>query len=190
LFNPVQILLKTAVKLEKGGDKTENRILVLTPYRLFLLTAKVPTKIDHHIHYLDIQAVESRKANQLILRISENKAYSFRPATDDSANSSEAVDQIIVTLATAIRSIFPGVLLDHVIPKVSERSFVCFLLRWPTYARCRYVRAPYCFQCFGSVITVSHKDPDLRIRGTFKTLGELDHLCKSMNLQKFIGHVG
>jgi hypothetical protein len=142
LFNPVQILLKTAVKLEKGGDKTENRILVLTPYRLFLLTAKVPTKIDHHIHYLDIQAVESRKANQLILRISENKAYSFRPATDDSANSSEAVDQIIVTLATAIRSIFPGVLLDHVIPKVSERSFVCFLLRWLKYARCRYVRVP------------------------------------------------
>jgi hypothetical protein len=52
LFNPVQILLKTAVKLEKGGDKTENRILVLTPYRLFLLTAKVPTKIDGHSEHL------------------------------------------------------------------------------------------------------------------------------------------
>jgi hypothetical protein len=120
----VKILLKTAVKLEKSGDKTENRILVLTPYRLFVMTAKVPTKIDNHFHYLDIAAVESRKPTQLVLRMSDNKAYSFRPASDETGavvTSSAVVDQIIITLATAIRNIFPGVLVDHVIPKVRAR---------------------------------------------------------------------
>ena len=36
----VKILLKTPVKLEKGGDKTDNRILVFTPHRMFVMTAK------------------------------------------------------------------------------------------------------------------------------------------------------
>ena len=36
----VKILLKTSVKLEKGGDKTDNRILVFTPHRMFVMTAK------------------------------------------------------------------------------------------------------------------------------------------------------
>ena len=52
----IKILLKASVKLEKGGDKTDNRILVLTPHRMFVMTAKVPSKIDQHFHYLDIQA--------------------------------------------------------------------------------------------------------------------------------------
>ena len=29
------------MKLEKGGDRTDNRILVFTPHRLFVMTAKV-----------------------------------------------------------------------------------------------------------------------------------------------------
>ena len=58
----VKILLKAPVKLElKGGDKTENRILVFTAHRLFLMTAKVPARIDHHFHYLDLRGVESRR---------------------------------------------------------------------------------------------------------------------------------
>ena len=52
----IKILLKAPVKLEKGGDKTDNRILVFTPHRMFVMTAKVPSKIDQHFHYLDIQA--------------------------------------------------------------------------------------------------------------------------------------
>ena len=37
-----KILLKVAVKLEKGGgDKTDNRIVVLTRHRLYIMTNKV-----------------------------------------------------------------------------------------------------------------------------------------------------
>ena len=73
----VKILLKTNVKLEKGGDRTDNRILVFSSHRLFIMTAKVPPKIDHHFHYLDIQSIESKKPNQVIFRI-HDKNYAFR----------------------------------------------------------------------------------------------------------------
>ena len=41
-----KILLKVPVKLEKGGsaDKTENRILVFTAHRLFVMTSRVPAR--------------------------------------------------------------------------------------------------------------------------------------------------
>ena len=34
----------------------------------FLQTLKVPTKIDHHFHYLEIQAIESKKPNQVVFK--------------------------------------------------------------------------------------------------------------------------
>ena len=38
----VKILHKVPMKLEKGGgDRTDNRVLVFTPHRLFVMTAKV-----------------------------------------------------------------------------------------------------------------------------------------------------
>ena len=34
----------------------------------FPQSLKVPTKIDHHFHYLDIQAIESKKPNQVVFK--------------------------------------------------------------------------------------------------------------------------
>ena len=115
-----KILLKTAVKLEKGGDKTDNRIIVITPHRLYVMTAKVPTKIDHHFHFLDISGIESKRPDQVVFRLVTDKSYSFRPAVE--AGGSKVIDEIIITLAGAIRNIFPGVLLSHIIPKVGQEQ--------------------------------------------------------------------
>ena len=115
----MKILFKSSVKLEKGNDKTDNRILVFSPHRLFVMTAKIPTKIDHHFHYLDIQAIESKKPNQVVFRINDRN-YSFRPGVE--TNSSDLIDAMIITVARAIRSIFPGVMLSHVIPKVGFKE--------------------------------------------------------------------
>lgn len=58
LFSKFQILLKVPMLLElKGGDKAESRILVFTVYRLFVVTSKVPARIDHHFHYLGKMSV-------------------------------------------------------------------------------------------------------------------------------------
>ena len=56
--NQIQLLIllgKFTSVIFQGGDKTDNRVLVLTPHRMFVMTAKVPSKIDQHYHYLDIQ---------------------------------------------------------------------------------------------------------------------------------------
>lgn len=41
-----KILVKYMVKLETKTDKHENRVLVFTPLRVYLLYAKVPTKVS------------------------------------------------------------------------------------------------------------------------------------------------
>jgi len=110
-----KILLRAPVRMEKHGDKTDSRIIVVTPHRLYIMTNKVPTKIDHQFHFLEIVGIESKKNLQLVFRVNE-KSYSFRPGVD--LNGSEQLDRIIVTVATAIRNIFPGVLLTHILPKI------------------------------------------------------------------------
>uniref|UniRef100_A0A8D9EMM6 Leucine-rich repeat-containing protein 16A n=1 Tax=Cacopsylla melanoneura TaxID=428564 RepID=A0A8D9EMM6_9HEMI len=114
LARRVKILLKNVVRLELKGDKTENKVLVFSPCRLFVLAAKVPTRIDFHFHYLEIHAVESKKLNQLCLTVGD-KVYSF--LTTEEPGSGE-VDAMIQALSTAVRQIFPTVPLTHIIRKV------------------------------------------------------------------------
>jgi len=40
----IKIAVKKKVKLEVKGDKVENKVLVLTSCRAFLVTARIPTK--------------------------------------------------------------------------------------------------------------------------------------------------
>ncbi len=119
----VKILLKAPVKLElKGGDKTENRILVFTPHRLFVMTAKVPARIDHHFHYLDLRGVESRRPGRVAFCAAvggeKTATYSFRPNCDEAADPEAAVDEVLRVLAAAVTRIFPGVPLERVVGKV------------------------------------------------------------------------
>ncbi|XP_054714377.1 F-actin-uncapping protein LRRC16A-like isoform X2 [Uloborus diversus] len=109
----VKISLKCAVRMETKPEKTENRVLAFSACRLFILTAKVPTKIEHTFHYLDIQAIESKKNHQLCLTV-ESKTftfYSFDPESED-------VNHMISQLGTAVKSIFPQVPLEHVIRRL------------------------------------------------------------------------
>ena len=120
----VKILLKSPVKLElKGGEKTENRILVFTAHRLFIMTAKVPTRIDHHFHYLDLKHVESKRHNQIAFTFlhgdqhQNQKTYTFRPA-NEGLNNSDIVDEMILVLISAVKRVFPGVPVENVIGSV------------------------------------------------------------------------
>ncbi|XP_067631697.1 F-actin-uncapping protein LRRC16A isoform X3 [Eurosta solidaginis] len=111
-----KILVKYMVKLETKGDKTENRVLVFTPVRIYLLIAKVPTKIECHFHYLDIQAVESKKSAHFSI-ITNDRAYSFVTSFDAGSFSANA-DVILTDLASAIKHIFPTVPLKYIIRRI------------------------------------------------------------------------
>ncbi|OCT74535.1 hypothetical protein XELAEV_18033518mg [Xenopus laevis] len=41
----IKIAVRKKVKLELKGDRVENKVLVLTSCRAFILTARVPTKV-------------------------------------------------------------------------------------------------------------------------------------------------
>ncbi|KAH8261641.1 hypothetical protein KR044_012753 [Drosophila immigrans] len=111
-----KILVKYMVKLETKGDKTENRVLVFTPVRIYLLSAKVPTKIECHFHYLDIVGVESKKSTHFSI-ITNDRPYSFA-TTGDAGNFSSNADVILTDLASAIKQIFPTVPLKYIIKKI------------------------------------------------------------------------
>ncbi|XP_032591388.1 F-actin-uncapping protein LRRC16A isoform X4 [Drosophila grimshawi] len=111
-----KILVKYMVKLETKGDKTENRVLVFTPVRVYLLSAKVPTKIECHFHYLDIVGVESKKSTHFSI-ITSDRPYSFA-TTGDAGNFSSNADVILTDLASAIKQIFPTVPLKYIIKKI------------------------------------------------------------------------
>ncbi|XP_044317682.1 F-actin-uncapping protein LRRC16A isoform X4 [Drosophila rhopaloa] len=104
------------VKLETKGDKTENRVLVFTPVRVYLLSAKVPTKIECHFHYLDIVGVESKKSTHFSI-VTSDRPYSF-VTTGDAGNFSSNADVILTDLASAIKQIFPTVPLKYIIRKI------------------------------------------------------------------------
>lgn len=59
---------------------------VLTPVRIYLLIAKVPTKIDCHFHYLDIQSIESKNPTHFSIATTD-RTYSF-VTTGDAGNFS------------------------------------------------------------------------------------------------------
>ena len=101
-----KILLKVPVKLELKGK--DNRILVFTPHRLFIVTAKVPSRVDHNFHYLDIKGIESKAPNHITFTV--DKSYSFRPNYEqlDQTNSASTFDRLLQVLSEAIRRIFPG----------------------------------------------------------------------------------
>ena len=77
--------------------------------------------------------MESRRPNQLVFRVQDNKTVSFRPQLE-TPSSSEVVDAVILTLARAVRSIFPGVMLSQVIAKVGLHFDIkkpnCLRLLW------------------------------------------------------------
>ncbi|XP_024277702.1 capping protein, Arp2/3 and myosin-I linker protein 3-like isoform X2 [Oncorhynchus tshawytscha] len=55
------------IKLETKNGKSEDRILVLTTWRLYLLVTKVPTKIEVTFNFLEIRAMNSHPEHQVVI---------------------------------------------------------------------------------------------------------------------------
>ncbi|KAK7492243.1 hypothetical protein BaRGS_00016540, partial [Batillaria attramentaria] len=109
----IKISIKRMVKQEVRPDKTENRVLAFSPCRLFVLAAKVPSRIEHSFHFLDIQALESKKINQLALTV-DQKLYTFSTLDPNT----EEVNHMITHIGVALKQIFPAFPLERLIVKV------------------------------------------------------------------------
>ncbi|XP_034535000.1 F-actin-uncapping protein LRRC16A, partial [Notolabrus celidotus] len=96
----VKLTLRRKVQLEVKGDKVENRVLALASHRVYLLTARVPSKVEHSFSYLDIQGISSNKPTQLVLEY-ERGPWSLR------LSSVEEVDEVIAHIGTSLHRICP-----------------------------------------------------------------------------------
>ncbi|GAB1298011.1 F-actin-uncapping protein LRRC16A [Apodemus speciosus] len=82
----IKISVKKKVKLELKGDRVENKVLVLTSCRAFLLSARIPTKL---------------RSTSMVVE-TEKCTMSMKMA------SSEDVSDVLAHIGTCLRRIFPG----------------------------------------------------------------------------------
>ncbi|XP_063563454.1 F-actin-uncapping protein LRRC16A isoform X13 [Gorilla gorilla gorilla] len=108
----IKISVKKKVKLEVKGDKVENKVLVLTSCRAFLLTARIPTKLELTFSYLEIHGVICSKSAQMIVE-TEKCSISMKMA------SPEDVSEVLAHIGTCLRKIFPGLSPVRIMKKVS-----------------------------------------------------------------------
>ncbi|CAB1320940.1 unnamed protein product [Coregonus sp. 'balchen'] len=97
----IKLTLKKRLKLEVKGDKLENRVLALASHRAFLLTARVPTKIEQTFNYLDIQGITSNKPTQLLLEYDRGQLSLKLGSVED-------VDEVVAHIGTCLHRICPG----------------------------------------------------------------------------------
>ncbi|KAM8767365.1 F-actin-uncapping protein LRRC16A isoform 1-T1 [Acanthopagrus schlegelii] len=97
----VKLILRRKVQLEVKGDKVENRVLALASHRAYLLTARVPSKVEHSFSYLDIQGISSNKPTQLVLEY-ERGPWNLR------LSSVEEVDEVIAHIGSCLHRIRPA----------------------------------------------------------------------------------
>ncbi|XP_025030939.1 F-actin-uncapping protein LRRC16A isoform X2 [Python bivittatus] len=107
----IKISVKKKVKLEVKSDKVDNKILVLTSCRAFLLTSRIPTKLELTFSYLEIQGITCNKPGQLIVE-TEKCNISMK------LTSSEDVHEVLAHIGTCLRRIFPGLSPVRIMKKV------------------------------------------------------------------------
>ncbi|XP_041986576.1 F-actin-uncapping protein LRRC16A isoform X4 [Aricia agestis] len=113
----VKILYKSLIRMESRGDKVDNRVLVITAYRIFITTTKIPTRVDNGFHLMEIEALESKKPNHLsITLIHEHKPVSILIGEE---GTSEGVINAIHALIAAFDDLFPNVAMEDIISKVN-----------------------------------------------------------------------
>ncbi|XP_034553770.1 F-actin-uncapping protein LRRC16A-like isoform X2 [Notolabrus celidotus] len=107
----VKLSLRKRVKLEIKGDKTENRVLALASHRVYLLTARIPAKVEHSFNYLEIQGVACNKPTQLILEY-ERGSFSLKLL------STEEVNEVVAHIGNCLLRICPGLPPNKVMKKL------------------------------------------------------------------------
>ncbi|XP_038069974.1 F-actin-uncapping protein LRRC16A-like isoform X2 [Patiria miniata] len=107
------------VRMETKGEKFETKILALSRYRAFILSSKIPSKLEHEFHFLEIHQIESHKLLQLKIQVSREDSLP-KTTYNLTVNSTEDVDTIIEIICLEIKKCFPNVFpVESVIPRIT-----------------------------------------------------------------------
>ncbi|KAM6920461.1 capping protein, Arp2/3 and myosin-I linker protein 3 [Lycodopsis pacificus] len=88
-----------AIKQETRSGKTEDRILVLATWRLYLFAVKVPTKMEVTFNFLEIRAMNTYPEHQVVID-TDKTTYSLRLQTQDQ------LDHIVSHINCALSRVF------------------------------------------------------------------------------------
>ncbi|TSP90484.1 F-actin-uncapping protein LRRC16A [Bagarius yarrelli] len=97
----LKLSLRKKVQLEGRGDKQDTRILALAPHRAFLLSARVPARIEQSFNFFDIHAVGSSRTGQLVVDYEKGQLCV-------KLSSNEEVDEVIAQIGVSIQEHCPG----------------------------------------------------------------------------------
>ncbi|XP_036373398.1 capping protein, Arp2/3 and myosin-I linker protein 3-like, partial [Megalops cyprinoides] len=87
------------VKLETKSGRSEDRILVLTTWRLYLMTAKIPTKVETTFNFLEIRAMNTHPDHLVVIE-TDKSTYSLK------LQSHDHLDHVINHINFALSRIF------------------------------------------------------------------------------------
>ncbi|KAM6453087.1 capping protein, Arp2/3 and myosin-I linker protein 3 isoform 2-T2 [Liasis olivaceus] len=96
---PIHLLVR--VKLETKPKKNEDRVLVLTTWRVYLFGIKMPAKPECSFNVLEIRALNTLNHNQILVE-TEKANYNLKFPTPESAG------QVTRHVNTALAKIFPS----------------------------------------------------------------------------------
>ncbi|XP_041863001.1 capping protein, Arp2/3 and myosin-I linker protein 3-like isoform X3 [Melanotaenia boesemani] len=74
-----------SIKLDTKNGKTEDRILVLATWRLYLLASKIPAKVETTFNFLEIRALNSHPDHQVVID-TDKSSYSLRFESRENLN--------------------------------------------------------------------------------------------------------
>ncbi|XP_063041578.1 F-actin-uncapping protein LRRC16A-like [Engraulis encrasicolus] len=122
----INLSLKKRVNLEVKGDKLEKRILALAAHRAYLVTARVPSKVEQSFNYLDIQNISSQKPDQLVVKHERGVLSIKLPGVED-------VDEVVAHMGSRLQRICPSLAPGEVLKKCSlkpEDRMAALLAKW------------------------------------------------------------
>ncbi|XP_056325299.1 capping protein, Arp2/3 and myosin-I linker protein 3 [Danio aesculapii] len=99
VIDKTSIKLVRAIKAENKSGKSEDRILVLATWRMYLMAPKIPTKVEQTFNFLEIRAMNTHPENQVVIE-TDKSTYSLR------LQSNEHLDQMINHINFALSRIF------------------------------------------------------------------------------------
>ncbi|XP_060742666.1 F-actin-uncapping protein LRRC16A isoform X2 [Tachysurus vachellii] len=115
----LKLNLRKKVHLEGKGDKQDTRILALAPHRAFLLSARVPARVEQSFNFFDIQVVGSSRTGQLVVDYDKGQLCV-------KLSSNEEVDEVIAQIGVSIQEHCPGLnplrVMKRLSLKPSERT--------------------------------------------------------------------
>ncbi|XP_057190367.1 capping protein, Arp2/3 and myosin-I linker protein 3 isoform X2 [Triplophysa rosa] len=99
IIDKTSIKLVRAIKVENKSGKSEDRILALATWRLYLMSPKIPTKVEQTFNFLEIRAMNTHPDNQVVIE-TDKSTYSLR------LQSNDHLDQLIGHINFALSRIF------------------------------------------------------------------------------------